>query len=294
MRGSGSFAAAERPKNWRQGILLLFPNGDAPLTAILSKLRDQPTDDPQFNWFEKGLPEQRALVAGASTTLTAAPADNADIAAADSNAYIALKLRPMAGTAVGSSNDTSIYKPGHVLYNVTRDEPYYVVKKASVGGVDYLICLRNLGSKYTLGSNNPAVTGDTATGDVILIAGSGYPEGASIGQAVAYAPIQHYNYTQIFRTPIFMTRTGRKTKLRWDSSGGYAEAKREALQLHAIEMERAFLFGERSQNTSLTNPDAPLDIISSAQPMRTTRGLINWLPAVTSGASATIHYDVGT
>ena len=44
MRGTGSYAAGERPENWRQAILLLFPSGDAPLTAILSKMRESPTD----------------------------------------------------------------------------------------------------------------------------------------------------------------------------------------------------------------------------------------------------------
>src|SRR5439155_96981 len=90
MRGSGNFNAAERPKNWRQGIMLMFPNGDAPLTAILSKLREQPTDDPQFSWFEKGLPEQRAAILGANTTLSAAPANNDTIAANSSVTTIAI------------------------------------------------------------------------------------------------------------------------------------------------------------------------------------------------------------
>jgi hypothetical protein len=291
MRGVGSFSAAERPQNWRQAILLLFPNGDAPLVALLSKLREAPTDDPRYNWFEKGLPEQRALLAGVSTTTSVAPADNSTVAANDANAYLALKLRPM-GQA---GNDTSIYKPGHVLYNQVADESVYVVKKASQGGVDYLIVLRNLGNKYTLGSNDPAWTGNTAdaTGDHLVINGSGFPEGASIGQSVAYNPVQQFNWAQIYRTPLFMTRTARKTRLRYDATGGYAEAKREALQEHAIEMEKSFLFSERSENTSLANPDTPLDSISSSQPMRTTRGMINWLPAITSGATPTIHYNVG-
>ena len=291
MRGSGSFTAAERPQNWRQAILLLFPNGDAPLTALLSKLRENPTDDPRFNWFEKGIPQQRALLAGVSTTLTAAPATNSTVAANDSNAYLALRVRPM-----GQSNDdTSIYKPGHLLYNQVADETVYVVKKANVGGIDYLIVLRNVGGKYTLGTNNPAWTGNTtdASGDHVVINGSGFPEGASIGQSIAYSPVQQFNFTTIQRTPLFLTRTGRKTKLRYDATGGYAEAKREALQLHSIELERAFLFSERSENTSLSNPDAPLDVISASQPMRTTRGMLNWMPAITSGAAPTIHYDVG-
>lgn len=49
MRGTGDWATDERPMNWRQGILLLYPNGSAPLTAILSKMGEQKVDDAQFH-----------------------------------------------------------------------------------------------------------------------------------------------------------------------------------------------------------------------------------------------------
>ena len=49
MRGSGDWATDQRPKNWREGILHLYPNGMAPLTAILSKMKEQSVDDPESN-----------------------------------------------------------------------------------------------------------------------------------------------------------------------------------------------------------------------------------------------------
>ena len=39
LRGSGAFSSDERPQNWREKILQLFPNGEAPLTALVSMLR---------------------------------------------------------------------------------------------------------------------------------------------------------------------------------------------------------------------------------------------------------------
>jgi hypothetical protein len=48
MRGSGQFSSASRPQNWRQTIALLFPNASAPLTAVLSMLPEDSTDDPKF------------------------------------------------------------------------------------------------------------------------------------------------------------------------------------------------------------------------------------------------------
>src|SRR6266850_4790771 len=66
LRGTGSWVAnVERPTNYRELILYLFPNGEAPFTALLSKLRSQATDDALFNWFEKETPNQELLVNGA-------------------------------------------------------------------------------------------------------------------------------------------------------------------------------------------------------------------------------------
>src|SRR5262245_45855254 len=119
VRGTGVFGPVERPQNWRQGILLAFPNGDAPLTAMLGKAREQSTDDPQFHWFEKGLPLQRGSIRGASGggTPTNPPADDGDIAGGDTNDAW-LKIRPD-GSA---TNDVTIFKPGHIILNETKEE----------------------------------------------------------------------------------------------------------------------------------------------------------------------------
>lgn len=49
MRGTGDWVTDQRPMNWRQQILKLYPNGSAPLTAILSMMGSQKVDDPQSN-----------------------------------------------------------------------------------------------------------------------------------------------------------------------------------------------------------------------------------------------------
>ena len=95
----------------------------------------------------------------------------------------------------------------------------------------------------------------------ILIIGNINAEGAVMPSAIAYDPTKHYNYTQIFRTPLSITRTARKTKLR--TGDQYKEAKREALELHSIEMEKALLFSIRTEGTG-----------ANGKPERTTGGLI--------------------
>lgn len=287
MRGAGNFGVSdERPKHYRQMIMLLFPNGDAPLTAILSMLASQSVDDAEFRWLEKGLPVQRGICLGAAVDATLKPADDADIAAANADLDIAIKLQPDGGTA----EDHTWVKPGHLLMNENTGEVVLVYGNSTT----WLRVQRDVGNKF---ASNPAITGDTSTGDPFVIVGSGFQEGAAIGNAIAYAPLSHFNYTQIFRTPLYLTRTARKTKLRWDRRGPWIESRREALQLHSTEMEKAFLWGERAEVTSLTATagiGSPLDAgLSSGTPLRTTRGIVNWLPTATSTGTS-VHMDINT
>ena len=55
LRGTGDWATDERPKNFREMILWRNPNGMAPLTALLSKMKSESTDDPEFAWYEEEL-----------------------------------------------------------------------------------------------------------------------------------------------------------------------------------------------------------------------------------------------
>src|SRR3990172_9670971 len=86
VRLTDNFSPAEvRPKNWREGILLLKPNGSAPLLGLTSGMKSESCDDPEFNWFEKEISAQRfagtnnLLVGGTSITHAAGAAFNAGV-----------------------------------------------------------------------------------------------------------------------------------------------------------------------------------------------------------------------
>jgi len=104
---------------------------------------------------------------------------------------------------------------------------------------------------------------DLSDADFVFIVGNANPEGAEIPDSIAYDPVQYTNVTQIFRTPLSLTRTAMKTKLR--TGDAYQEAKREALELHAIEMEKAFLFSKMTER------------VVSGKPRRTTQGMIPFI-----------------
>src|SRR3990172_13363494 len=72
LRGTGDWGTDERPKNFREYILWRDPNGMAPLTALLSKMGSESTNDPEFSWWEEQLNLIRVQsdATGASATST--------------------------------------------------------------------------------------------------------------------------------------------------------------------------------------------------------------------------------
>jgi hypothetical protein len=98
--------------------------------------------------------------------------------------------------------------------------------------------------------------------DTALRVGNINAEGATMPEALLNDPSKWNNYTQIFRTPLTLTRTALRTRLR--TTNARKEAKREAAEIHSVEMEWAFLFGTASENAG-----------ANGKPERTTGGLRN-------------------
>lgn len=261
MRGTGDWATDERPLNWRQGVLLLYPNGSAPLTAILSKMGGQKVDDPQFHWWTKTLATQGGAITNIYTDVGL------------SNAYV----------SGGSDGDTLYVKVAEAVADEFRIGHQALLRDASDQNVDVnakvVAVVKNGASSYIAcklledDDNATATSHDLSDADTILIIGNINAEGAAIPDAIAYNPTKWYNYTQIFRTPLEITRTAMLTRLRTENS--YKEAKRESLELHSIEIEKASLFGIRTEGTG-----------SNGKPERTTWGLI---PAIKAGAPANVN-----
>ena len=234
MRGTGNWATDQRPKSYRETILFLYPNGTAPLTAIMSKLKSERVDDPEFNWWTKGLATQRAAVTGVYTD------------ALLSSAYAS---GGVAGTMLWikmSADGVSYFRVGHQVLlrdasDFTVDVNAKVVEKNINGASSYIKV------KLLEADDNSSHAHTLANADVALIIGNINPEGGIMPTGLTNDPVKLYNYTQIFRSPVSITRTARKTRLR--TGDAYKEMKREALENHSIEMEKAYLFGTRSETT---------------------------------------------
>jgi hypothetical protein len=261
MRGNGDWATNQRPENWRQMILNLYPNGSAPLTALLSMLGSESTDDPTYHWWTKDLPVQGGAV-------TAVYSDTGLSVAATSAAHAA-------GTVL-------YFKMAEAVADEFREGHQGMAQKDSNHNYAYngkiTDVVKNGASSYVAFKLLEAVSLTYPIDDSnwMDVNGNINPEGATMPNAIAYNPVEFFNYTQIFRTPLSITRTARKTRLR--TGNGYQEQKREALELHAIEMEKAFMFGVRSTGTG-----------SNGKPERTTWGLRDFI--TTGNTSGTSNYQ---
>ena len=285
MRGSVGLGAdgsyKRRPENWREMILMLYPNGQAPLTALTALMGSEKTDDPIFHWFEKEMPSQRAAVAG--TGLSAASLGGTAVADA-------------AATAQGATvywqcvqADASHFKVGHVVHLVASASKLLARARVSI----LVTAVSTSATAGITGKLLNAPVGGLLLGtlyDVGIVGGTAYAEGDTLGTAIAYDPTDYSNYTQIFRNSLENTRTASKTRLR--TGDAIAQAKKEALELHSVEIERALLF----------NPVKYVTTGSNGQPLRVTGGLYSFITsnkvdfraATGIGGNATFCVDAAT
>jgi hypothetical protein len=252
MRGNGDWVAGQRPLNWRQQIFKLYPNGMAPLTAILSMMSSERVDDPQFHWWTQTQTTVDGTITGVFTLPDASVAYAGGGAAGDI-IYVQVD---------DSNNITNRIRQGHQILLRAGDD-YRVdvngkVMHVTRGAVVSMLTVR------LLEADDNSLDNDLADADTFKIIGNINPEGGEMPDAIALDPVKVYNYTQIFRTPLSITRTARKTRLR--TGDQYQKAKAECLEMHSWEMELAFLWGIRTEG-----------IGDNGKPERTTMGVINFI-----------------
>jgi len=247
MRGTGDWVANQRPESWRQQIMYLYPNGMAPLTAILSMMGSKRVTDPRFHWWTQ---EQTAVSGAVTAICTDAGMVNPYVTGANAGDTLFFRVTAALGNRV---------RAGHqILLRDGSDWRVDVVGKVTgvtIGGAEAVIAVK------LLEDDDNSDDHDLSDCDNFKIIGNINPEGGEMPDAIALNPVEVYNYTQIFRTPLSITRTAKMTTLRTGDS--YQKAKAECLEMHSWEMELALLWGIRTQNTG-----------DNGKPERTTGGVI--------------------
>jgi hypothetical protein len=190
----------------------------APLTAFITQgiRRKQVARAPKFEWQEKG-------------DLPKASTATAESLAADTTINVA--------------------DPQHF-------KVYDVVRAAPTGEVLYVTAVDTGASVITVTRS----VGDTAaatiaSGDDLIIIGSAKPEGANVGTPHSYVETTPYNFIQIHERVCGETSTQANTDTYINGSSRERLRREKAYEIR-VDIERAFLFGERSEN--LTDPNNPI------------------------------------
>lgn len=261
MRGTGSWATDQRPLSWRQGILKQFPNGSVPLTAMTSMMPDEKVTDPEYNWWDKDLETQTATGVEIYSDQALANAVTGSGETAGTTFYVKV-----------DATEVKHFRPGHAVIMTLASNPvtlsaYGQVEATSVNGASSYVAVNLL-----IATTSTEISG----ADTLEIIGDANPEGGNMPEAINYDPTKYTNFTQIFRTPLDITRTAKLTTLR--TGDAYQEVKREALLYHGVDMEEAFLFGQKLETTG-----------GNGQPMRFTQGIIPFT-VENSPAANIAHY----
>lgn len=260
MRGTDDFVTNENPENWRQGILTLFPNGSAPLTALTALMPSKKlTNGPHFHWWTSTMPSQRLAITGVYSD------------AALSSAYTS---GAVAGRVLflKTSDTTGIqqFRAGHVV--LLRDASDY---RVDVRGYVTAVVVNGTSSYISvqlLEADDNSTDHDLSDCDVMLIIGTANAQGANRPEAIVTKPSELDNYTQIFRNAVDMSRTAMLTNLR--TGDPHTLAKNDALWQHSVELEKGYLWGKRYATTG-----------TNGKPLTFTQGLI---PNIIEYASANV------
>ncbi len=240
LRATDSFTAGERPENFRETILWLNPNGEAPLTALLAAMGTDSTDDAVFHWFEESQghvrPEVSAGVGAAATVITISAEDYAnDISGINAITAGDILVRENALLMPGSGEQVMVQSVNH--------------------GADQFTCIRGFGGSTAVA---------WLANDRLTKIGTAFAEGTDAPNANSRNPSELKNFCQIFKSTIDITETARKTKLR--TGDLEKNEKKRKMFDHSRDMEMAFWFGRRSLTTGANN-----------KPRRTTDGLAQYI-----------------
>jgi len=214
LRGTGDFAANERPQNFREYILWRNPNGSAPLTALLSKMRSEGTDDPQFHWWEE---ENTILRVTATAALTGA------------------------ATSITLSSGGLSLVPGDLLLveDGTTDSRTQEIVEVTAVASDTSITV----SRGAAGTTAAATT----NAPTLLSIGNVYAEGTTSPNVSTRNPTGLTNYCQIFKTAYELTETVRRTRAR--TGDPLKNDKKRKMFDHSRAIEEAILLGWPSETT---------------------------------------------
>lgn len=163
----------------------------------------------------------------------------------------------------------------HTVLSATNSyfNTYDLVKIPSTGEV-VLVTATNSGYVTVTRSVGDTAAASAASAADLVIIGSAFAEGSSATdlKVITTTNVRKYNYLQIFRKAVEITKTLANSELYGGDDRSY-QRKKKGIELMR-DLERSFLFGERAEDTST--------------PRRTTGGIDEYISTNATAAGGTL------
>jgi len=276
--------SANRFNSYRRTVFYYYPQGAAPLTGLLSLAKEEACNDPAFYWFEKRKDPQRTTTAAISGSI---PWYSSGVTVAGGKVTAATAATANFSTVVGTlyavktaADPQNTIRLGHLIKIVATDTAGAEDLIGQVVGVNTstdtpanVVAFTALRALTTITYNSAANVGID-----VNVVGSAFAEGA-IGSSynITTTPVNPSNYTQISRTAYKITGTALKTSAKFDERGIFPDEAKEAGLNHAVEMEKNFLWGEKSLQSTTIGGETSVT--------RTTGGIMYFLRLWEAGAT---------
>jgi hypothetical protein len=230
----------ERPRNFREAILWLDPNGMTPLTALSAKMKSETTDDPEINWWEEVLGPKRAKIDGNHTI---------------ADTTIAVIDPGTTGDGVWADDPGFQFTVGDLLRiqdvaNGEGDAPY-------ASNEEIVIVTAVAATTVTVTRGYAGTAAAITDGDFLVLVGKAFGEGTASPNTKVNIPVQNTNYTQIFKTAFELTNTVRQTRFR--TGDAFQNDRKRAMFNHSEALEQACFWGIAAQK--VTTGDNPLRLM---------------------------------
>ena len=217
--GSNLFVTDLAKKSFAGMITRLMPNGQAPLFAMTSMLKDEVAAQIEHGYFSK------TMIFPQLTLGVAVP----------DGVATAFTVSSTVGIVAGMlfRHETTFEQ---ILVTAVNSSTTLTVRRAvgTVAGAAMLISTR------------------------LFQSGNAYEEGSSRPTAVHILADRFTNYTQIFRNSWALTDTVRAT-LTIAGESTVSESKQDCAAFHAVDIEKALFFGQKYMNTLNNQPLHTMD-----------------------------------
>lgn len=238
-------------RNTRRRVAYDFPQGSAPLTALMSLMDPEFTPIQEFGWQEERFSTIKTL-----TSTTGQPTANivfynqgTDVSAGTPITITAgLQLRAYVDDASNFQVDDTI-----VFWNLTLTSGtgnlVGRITATNTSGADYIEF------ECTAAPASTVVNSASAEGKYVYLTGSAFAEGSRSRTGRTIFPVTINNYTQIHKNAFELTRNALKQPLVYNKSGHYEKALKDNGIHHLMGLELTALWGKRRKVTTETDAD---------------------------------------